>query len=175
VPGCETNGKVESKMDYCIDPSALKGDDGQGALPPTASPSRPHVDRSNTAAPTFPGEMLLGNTPSGALFSDEWEMVFEVITPPAVAPPSSTINNAMKHIPTATPTFEFRGPPVSLAPTSEAWVIFEKNRFDTLPLMYTGNDGDFDGPYPLLNCQGDCDTDDDVSLDALKSEDDGNA
>jgi hypothetical protein len=105
---------------------------------------------------------LLNSESQSALLSDEWEMVFGGRAP-RPAPQSS--NSMMKNQPTATPTFEFRGPPVSSEPTSEAWVIFERNRFETLPLMFTGNDGDYDGPYPLINCQGDCDTDDDVSFD----------
>lgn len=179
MPGCETNGNLKSTTDYCIDPSALRGDDdGQGNNRRTASPTtEPDRNLLDTAAPTFPGEMFLGNTPIGPpvangasisdLLSNKWEMVFGGSAPPPSAAPQpqgSSINNANKNMPTATPTFEFRGPPVSVAPTSEAWVVFERNRFETLPLMYTGNDGDHDGPYPLLNCQGDCDDDNDVSL-----------
>ena len=65
--------------------------------------------------------------------------------------------------PTQRPTFEFKGPPVSLAPTTESWG-FMMNHSDPVPLIYVGNNGKFDVPYPLGPCQSDGDMDEDVSM-----------
>ena len=60
------------------------------------------------------------------------------------------------------PTFEFKGPPLSMAPTTENWAYLLNNT-EPRPIKFVGNNGDFDAPYPLGPCQSDCDTDEDVS------------
>ena len=143
-------------------------------LTPSPTPTR---NVANTAAPTFSGEVVLQNISVGSpsvkdntsisvVFSDNWEFLLQAEAPPpgTDSPHGTIISSAMKFVPTPTPTFEFRGPPVSTAPSSEAWETFELDHKETRPLSLTGDGDDFDGPYPLLNCQGDCDSDDDVSI-----------
>jgi hypothetical protein len=70
--------------------------------------------------------------------------------------------NATMPSPTQSPTFEFLGPPSSLAPTSSGWAESSEPR----PLAFVGNGNKFSVPLPLGLCEGDCDSDEDC-MDAL--------
>ena len=145
IPGCESDGMLDSPTDYCVLPEAVAAmpspdtseeltntNDFNGRAttdtddtveePPTPSPSMA-LRGTNTEAPTFPGEEFDPNVPTSA--------------------PNTVI-----------PTFEFRGPPVSSAPSSETWGVLANNT-DPIPLDYVGNDNEFgDATYPLGPCQG---------------------
>lgn len=146
IPGCESDGMLDSPTDYCVLPEAVAAmpspadtseeltdtnfngwattDEGDTIEEAPSTPS-PSVALRGTEAPTFPGE------------SEELD--------PNV--PTAAPNTVL-------PTFEFRGPPVSSAPSSETWGVLANNT-DPLPLDYVGNDNEFgDADYPLGPCQG---------------------
>lgn len=137
---------LDSPTDYCVLPEAVATmpspadtseeltdtnfngwatTDEDSTIEEAPSSPSPSVALRGTEAPTFPGE------------SEELD--------PNV--PTAAPNTVL-------PTFEFRGPPVSSAPSSETWGVLANNT-DPLPLDYVGNDNEFgDADYPLGPCQG---------------------
>jgi len=126
---------------------------------PTPSPA---IMLERTEPPTFLDEIPTAVAQDA---NEHYELLAEM--DPPTRTPTEESNKDTSPVPApsvaAGGIFEFRGPPVSLAPTDESWALFLENDYSTdpVPLIYVGNDEEFDAPYPLGPCQSDCDTDDD--------------
>ncbi|CAB9505692.1 expressed unknown protein [Seminavis robusta] len=171
VPGCQTNGVVESQTDFCIPPDAAWVDDlwvdqeETVTLAPTISP---HYYVTNTEAPTFAGEHVMIPVIDDDGIWNATTSKNDTTSSTTASPTPSTIENArfffddwnFDDAPTASPTFDFRGPPLTDAPTAEAWSFLLNYHSDPVPLIFVGNDGDYE-TYPLGPCMADCDQDED--------------
>lgn len=125
VPGC--SGSPETGVDYCVKREYVMPDtEDDETDPPTKAPVT--SNHNNSVMP----EKDVGD---------------------AEEETSGSVVNMAQDAPTQAPTFEFRGPPSSAAPTSTYYSMMLQNFSEPQPLQFVGNDGDFDA-YPLGPCQG---------------------